>query len=127
MQAGLSVLIGDDQEKLNDCKKIYYSNLINYIDDERRDLCRVTNQFYEFLQNDYSQSIEIKISNNSDVSYRIAEQQRNLGLSNYEKLKILDLYHFKNTKFCKTYTKYKELQTQKIDKRMKSFLKKKPG
>ena len=122
MQAGLSVLIGNDPDKLNDCKKIYYSNLINYIDDERRDLCRVTNHFYEFLQNDYAQSIKIKIENTSDVKYKIAEHQLNQGINDYEKLKILNLVHDKNTDYCKTHSKYKEEEIENIGQKMTSFI-----
>lgn len=71
LQAGVSVLIGDDLDKLQDCKKIYYSNLINYIDDERQDLCRVSNKFYEFLQNDFAQSIQIGIYNQDDIKFEV--------------------------------------------------------
>ena len=60
LEAGLSVLIGDDLKKINMAKMVYYSNRINYSDDCTRDRCRVTNEFYEFLQNDRASKIEIE-------------------------------------------------------------------
>ena len=72
MEAGLSVLIGDDLKKINMAKLLYYSNLINYSDDKTRDLCRVTNYFYEFLQNDGATKIEIEHTND-DVQLNVSE------------------------------------------------------
>ena len=82
LEAGLSVLIGDDLKKINMAKMVYYSNRINYSDDFTKDRCRVTNEFYEFLQNDGAKKIEIDQSND-DVILNVYEMKFNLRESNH--------------------------------------------
>lgn len=66
------MLIGDDKKKINMAKLLYYSNRINYSDKNISDHCRVTNDFYEFLQNDRATKIEIEHTSD-DVLYKVFE------------------------------------------------------
>lgn len=68
LQAGVSALISNDK-KLNEvAKMIYYTNSINFgHKKDIREKCRITNEFYEFTQEDVAQEIEIKINEKDQV------------------------------------------------------------
>ena len=59
LEAGLSALINNDDQLNEAAKTIYYSNSINFADQKFRKKCRETNDFFEFLQNDFANEIEI--------------------------------------------------------------------
>ena len=59
LEAGLSALINNDDHLNEAAKTIYYSNIINFADQDLEDMCRETNKFFEFLQSGFAKEIEI--------------------------------------------------------------------
>ena len=81
----MSALINNNAEMNEVAKMIYYSNSINFVDLEMRKKCRVTNKFFEFLQGDLANQIDIEVNEDDQVCMHIVEKKINLHLKdNFE-------------------------------------------
>lgn len=77
LESGLSAVIGNDKTLINNSKLLYYSNSINFSNEQMREKCRAKNDFLQFLQGNYADKIWIKYHNKDHIDFEIEEFEMN--------------------------------------------------
>ena len=77
LESGLSAVIGNDKTLINNSKLLYYSNSINFSNEQMRKKCRARNDYLDFLQGNFAEKISINYHDENHIDFEITEKEMN--------------------------------------------------